>query len=122
MMLYIHHPSIYPIFGYSIKDSDFQDNVTIIINPPKNDSLSKLFQDIQNNIAIKNTALQKILIGISCGMMFLHRHRIIHGNLKPENIFLYENNQPLITDFYLSKSCSLQETSSIYTAPELIKS
>lgn len=124
-MLHIYHPSLYPIFGYSLKDFDNGDNVTIIMKPPKNDSLLKLLQDIKNNtsdLSISNTTLQKILIGIACGMMFLHRHHIVHGNLKPENILLDENYKPLITDFYLSKNCSLQDTSSIYTAPETIKS
>lgn len=44
-----------------------------------------------------------ILIGISRGMMILHKNNIIHRDLKPENILIDKDFKPLITGFGLSK-------------------
>lgn len=46
-----------------------------------------------------NTKLQIILIGICFGMMYLHKNHILHGNLRPENIYIDDNFQPVISDF-----------------------
>ena len=71
---------------------------------------------------------QKILIGISRGMMYLHKHHIMHRDLKHENIILDENFNPLITDFGLSKYSETGQSAnqtqyigtSAYIAPEII--
>lgn len=44
------------------------------------------------------------LIQICTGLDYLHSHKIIHRDLKAENIFLTENNGVKIGDFGISKA------------------
>ncbi len=49
-----------------------------------------------------------IEIGIGEGLLYLHGENILHGDMKPENILLDDNNVPKIADFGLSvKTCTL---------------
>lgn len=45
----------------------------------------------------------KIAIGIAAGMAELHRHNIIHGDLKSLNVLLDDDYMPVICDFGMSK-------------------
>ncbi|KAM3259891.1 hypothetical protein ACQJBY_051276 [Aegilops geniculata] len=52
----------------------------------------------------------QIINGICQGLNYLHENRIVHLDLKPENVLLDDNMVPKITDFGLSRG---------YIAPEL---
>lgn len=60
-----------------------------------------------------------IILGIALGMQYLHLFKIVHGNLKLENVFLDENSHPLITDFGLSIFNNNDENP--FIAPEILK-
>jgi serine/threonine protein kinase len=45
---------------------------------------------------------KKILYGITCGMYQLHFSRIVHGDLKPQNVLVSDDYEAKITDFGLS--------------------
>lgn len=111
------HPTLIKFFGYSLKDFDGQNNATIFMELSQN-SLSDL---LKNNL-INDTNRQIILVGIARAMMYLHQHKIIHHNLRPENILLDEKLHPHITDFYISYLYDkLQKKhADIYTAPEIM--
>ncbi|KAK3425891.1 hypothetical protein EUGRSUZ_F02107 [Eucalyptus grandis] len=52
--------------------------------------------------------LYKIAIGIACGLEYLHRGcntRILHFDIKPQNILLDQDFIPKISDFGLAKIC-----------------
>ncbi|KAK8888347.1 hypothetical protein M9Y10_039415 [Tritrichomonas musculus] len=49
------------------------------------------------------TIRSKIIFGISATMKYVHKKKVIHRDLKPDNIFLDENFEPKIADFGLSK-------------------
>jgi serine/threonine protein kinase len=70
--------------------------------------------------------------GIAAGMCYLHKHGIIHRDLKSENVMLDENLYPKICDFGLSKvlnsgeelanriyTMTLNVGTPIYMAPEI---
>jgi len=51
---------------------------------------------------LARTLFRMCIIGVD----ICHQHRIIHGDLKPENIFLDENYIPHIGDFSVCRSCA----------------
>ncbi|KAF8327478.1 kinase-like domain-containing protein [Cantharellus anzutake] len=71
---------------------------------------------------------------VSCGLRYLHTHEppIVHGDIKPDNVVIGDNERALITDFGLSKIMDGVKTgqtstnfaisgSPRYMAPELMR-
>lgn len=74
------------------------------------DHLSKFYDPSQ---------AQKIIYYIADALDYIHGRGYIHGNLKPGNIFLDEQYQPLLTDFGFAQR--LGTTPSVYNSPEQTK-
>ncbi|VAI21277.1 unnamed protein product [Triticum turgidum subsp. durum] len=58
----------------------------------------------------------QIIIGICQGLNYLHENRIVHLDLKPENVLLDDNMVPKITDFGLSRYFEERQTSQSITS------
>ncbi|XP_027771337.1 probable LRR receptor-like serine/threonine-protein kinase At1g53440 isoform X5 [Solanum pennellii] len=66
----------------------------------------------------------RICLGVAEGLSFLHegsKHKIIHGNIKPENILLDDDLNPKIYDFGFAKIYQKQKSEGTmsYLAPEV---
>lgn len=84
---------------------------------------SRPLNDVLRN-GLSQTAQYIILLGTALGMQYLHSHDIVHGNLKPENIFIDLNYHPIISDFGLSKLIKnnfLNTNSIAFIAPEFFE-
>ena len=132
IMIRLQHPTLIRFVGYSLKDFEDQECVVIIMEYAKNGSLASVLEKNRiekPNVLINNTTRQKILIGISYAMMYLHRNRVIHRDLKPHNVVLDEFYHPHLTDFGASKFTrpghTLEQTGQIgtcvYMAPEVME-
>ncbi|KAJ7030847.1 kinase-like domain-containing protein [Mycena alexandri] len=68
---------------------------------------------------------EKMIIGVTAGIECLHRHGIVHGDLKVHNVLVDKNDRPCICDFGISRIINARgfTTSSVgtppYMAPEL---
>ncbi|KAI8883502.1 auroralike protein kinase putative [Backusella circina FSU 941] len=110
------HPNIIQLYGYFNSD----DHITLILElAPNGDLFSRLMKFGTFNP--QETA--KYMCDICDGLSFLHRKRIIHRDVKLENIFLGLNNEAKIGDF----GCSLRKSYDVmlcgtleYLAPEMI--
>ena len=132
IMMRLQHPTLMKYYGFSLKDFDGNNNITILMTLCKNGSLSDLLEKNRSsdkNPILTNTIKQILLIGIARGMMILHKRHVIHRDLKTQNILLDQNLHPHITDYSLSRMFQMNglltdqsqsNTAWFYVAPEVI--
>lgn len=78
-----------------------------------NGSLEKYLYGRNNHHSLSWEELFQIAVGIARGLEYLHRGcniRILHFDIKPNNILLDENLCPKISDFGLAKLCPQKES------------
>ncbi|KDP32996.1 hypothetical protein JCGZ_13027 [Jatropha curcas] len=76
-----------------------------------NGSLDKFIYDLGNQLERK--MLYDIAIGIARGLEYLHQGcntRIVHFDIKPQNVLLDDDFCPKISDFGLAKLCKRKES------------
>ena len=83
---------------------------------------------LKNNFPLRENELERLLIGVTEGLAYIHQQGIVHRDFKCENIMLDENLNPKIMDFGLSKSVLVTAMTQVgtimgtlgYVAPEQI--
>ncbi|RWR83725.1 rust resistance kinase Lr10-like protein [Cinnamomum micranthum f. kanehirae] len=102
----IHHVNVVRLLGFC---ADRLKRALIYEFMP-NESLEKfIFSKNTHNHFLTWEKLQGIAIGIARGIEYLHQgceQRILHFDIKPNNILLDQNFSPKISDFGLAKLCS----------------
>ena len=89
----LSHPNILPL-----KYADFIDGKFVIVTPLSDSSLE---DRLQKRLSVK-TALhysEQML----CAAAYAHECKIIHCDIKPDNLLLFPNNQLLLTDFGIAR-------------------
>lgn len=71
----------------------------LVMNYEENGNLEDF---ISNHPALCDSEIIKIFIDILQGLIYLKENKIIHGDLKPQNILISSNNSPKLADFGLS--------------------
>lgn len=132
----IDHKFVISLLGISFTDVDGSplDHPCIITNLVKNGTLNDLLNQIKNN-QLEFPLLRKILLlrAIAKGFEWMHSKNVVHRDVKPENILIDENYNPLIADFgtcrfidednYYSEDVDEQGTvlgTITYEAPEVL--
>ncbi|RZC43563.1 hypothetical protein C5167_036511 [Papaver somniferum] len=104
----IHHLNVVRLLGFCVEGS----TRALIYEFMLNSSLDKfIFSAGEGKMSINLgwPKLQEIAIGIARGMDYLHQgcdQRILHFDIKPQNILLDRNFTPKISDFGLAKLCT----------------
>ena len=131
-----NHPAIVKLIGCNFRTLEDLENTEPIILTEyfQNGTLGKVLEKEREKESDKNWNSTKkfiCLLGISDAMRYLHFHRIMHRDLKPDNILMDENLYPHISDFglsrcfnkSLSKSLNISMTNRLgtplYMAPEM---
>ena len=50
------------------------------------------------------SSIFQIIEGVAHGLQYLHKQRFLHKDVKPGNILLDSNMNPIITDFSIAKA------------------
>ncbi|KAI3940082.1 hypothetical protein MKW92_040049 [Papaver armeniacum] len=104
----IHHLNVVRLLGFCVEGS----TRALIYEFMVNSSLDKFIFSAGKDKTLISLAwekLQEIAIGIARGMEYLHQgcdQRILHFDIKPQNILLDHNFTPKISDFGLAKLCT----------------
>ena len=125
----LNHPSVLKFVGYSPVNFENQRKPTIVTEYAWNGSLQDVIDNATSHNKFDDTKRLIAIFGIAAGMAYLHKHSILHNDLKPSNILLDERFYPKIADFGFSQnematewlsseSITIKGTPS-YVAPEI---
>ncbi|KAF8112831.1 hypothetical protein N665_0060s0014 [Sinapis alba] len=121
------HVNIVSLLGFCSEGS----KRAIVYELLENGSLDR-FISTNNSMSIDWIAMHGIALGVARGLEYLHygcKTRIVHFDIKPQNVLLDEDLCPKVSDFGLAKLCKKKEsTMSLldmrgtigYIAPEMI--
>ncbi|KAM2039598.1 hypothetical protein ACFX1T_013023 [Malus domestica] len=103
-----HHFNLVRLYGFC-----FEEHLrALVYEYMGNGSLDKyLFST--NTVALGFEKLHEIAVGTARGIAYLHeecQQRIVHYDIKPENILLDANFFPKVADFGLAKLCNRENT------------
>uniref|UniRef100_A0A0E0JDC6 Protein kinase domain-containing protein n=1 Tax=Oryza punctata TaxID=4537 RepID=A0A0E0JDC6_ORYPU len=114
----IHHANIVRLLGFCSEGT----RRALIYEYMPNDSLEKYIfshdTDTSQELLVPSKMLD-IALGIARGMEYLHQgcnQRILHFDIKPNNILLDYNFSPKISDFGLAKLCARDQSIVTLTA------
>jgi len=94
------HPNIVPVIDYGKHDG-----APYLVMPflPGGTLKQRLGQPIPWQEALR------LLLPVADALAYAHAHNILHRDVKPSNILLTENNQPMLTDFGIAKILDLED-------------
>ncbi|XP_054820348.1 G-type lectin S-receptor-like serine/threonine-protein kinase At5g24080 [Prosopis cineraria] len=96
----VHHLNLVRLFGFC-----FENNMRALVYEYMSNGSPDKYLFRENNI-LAFQKLHEIAVGTAKGMAYLHeecQQRIIHYDIKPENILLDQNFCPKVADFGLAK-------------------
>ena len=88
----------------------------------------ELFQILEDDQSLTETVVRDIAGQLVGALHYLHTHRIIHRDMKPQNILLSASGSVKLCDFGFARSLSAQtfmvtsiKGTPLYMAPELVQ-
>ncbi|PAV22495.1 WD40 domain containing protein [Pyrrhoderma noxium] len=120
----LKHQNVLPLLGYYVDG-----NYPYIVSEWMENGTARRYVQ-QYNLPVEE--LLPILLGIANGLKYIHDNKVIHSDLKAENILISASKVPLICDFGISRtlnsSITLRTTTSAFVrgtqrfmAPELLQ-
>lgn len=129
----LHHPTLLELLGFTVPMGDMP-SVQISTPLMPNGSLRQVLASEYKGLAPNDwndTKKACVAFGIAVGMAYVHKNKVIHRDLKTDNILLDEDFYPHIADFGLSKVLSqcgnqpmqmtMNRGTPLYMAPELFE-
>jgi serine/threonine protein kinase len=99
----VRHPNVIKLYG-----ACFEPAPMVLMSYAPSGTLQDALDNHQFQTPL---AMVRLLAGIARGMEAVHAHKIIHLDLKPENVLIGPLDVPWITDFGLSTSANMTSMS-----------
>ena len=96
----LHHKNITSLYGYY----EFKENSCIAMDYAKYGDLENFQKTIIPNKNISETLLAFFALQILEGLLYCHQNKVIHMDIKQQNILIYDDLNIKITDFSVSQS------------------
>ncbi|CAJ1965442.1 unnamed protein product, partial [Sphenostylis stenocarpa] len=121
LLINARHENVIMLLGSCIRLSQ----LLIVYEKACNGSLDQ-YLSRKNGRSLTWRERMKVAIGVARGLKYLHENNIVHGGIKPSNILLNHDFNPLVGDFVFGKErCELKNPSRLKslrncgrTAPE----
>jgi len=114
------HPNIMRMLEIFETDTDF----CLVTELARGD----LFQIISDNQTLPEEILKKVAFQLLSALNYLHIHRVIHRDIKPQNVLISMNGNLKLCDFGFARSLSNNtimlnsvKGTPLYMAPELVQ-
>ena len=96
----LSHPNIVPIYSVDEKDG----LVFFVMAYIDGDNLAKMIHD---KGALDPGEVRRILRDVADALAYAHAHKVVHRDIKPDNILLDEQSgRPMVTDFGIARAIS----------------
>lgn len=125
-----NHHNVLPIRGYHIDFDNKQRSFNIYMKMPRMEETlkAKMTRTMQTNKPIPELEIVKYFHAIASGLVYLHERKIVHRDIKPDNILLDKYGTAKIADIGIgkfieddSKHLATEKTgAALYTAPEIL--
>lgn len=118
------HPCTIELISFDLSDNN---HPNVVVKYYEKGSLSSLFKKTNYLTDLDNTNRYILMYGIARGVRYLHKLKIFHRDLKPDNIVIDEEFFSHVADFGYSKITEDDKEMSnsigtlIYAAPEITK-
>ncbi|KAJ9690782.1 hypothetical protein PVL29_013107 [Vitis rotundifolia] len=103
MISALQHPNLVRLYGCCVEGNQ----LILVYEYMENNSLARaLFGQVEHRLNLDWSTRQRICVGIARGLAFLHEGstlKIVHRDIKANNILLDKNLNPKISDFGLAK-------------------
>ena len=109
----LDHPGIVPIYEVGKYESQHFMSMKLVEGPNLQESIS-LFcitsEMSARQVLEANRKIARVTRKIADAVNFAHEHGVLHRDLKPNNILLESDEEPLISDFGLAKIADANQT------------
>ena len=113
------HPRVVPVKGYFIKRNSEEETFQIYMKLPRMGS--SLLQDFAEKKAQSTPYTEEEIIqhfySLVCGLGYLHRREIYHGDIKPDNLLFDEKSNLYLADIGIAKRVEEEDSNQVITKP-----
>ncbi|KAF7655842.1 hypothetical protein LDENG_00049560 [Lucifuga dentata] len=116
----LHHPNIVQLFA------SFETETEVVVVTEYAEG--QLFQILEDDESLPESQVQEIACQLVSALYYLHSHRILHRDMKPQNILLGKSGVVKLCDFGFARAMSVStlvltsiKGTPLYMSPELVE-